>query len=251
MIVRIFTNWIDDLMIPQTIVRKIESSTYLKDTQSEANPKTDHAEIDYAEIDYDKIDCVDKLPSCMHPFRGHCESILYKALQVVVFHPVINMAKVLHQTAFSILTSGTSGSGGPGGGGGGADKPPIVAEPDGDDDEEEDEEDEDDDSTSESTAEFSDSGLEYISELAATWRRHKIAAKKWAVKRYYAFMCFARAQKGLTKLQRQQMKKHTPLKQKREILKMLDQATKKLKKKEKKEAKKEAKRQAKKDTGKE
>ena len=183
----------------------------------------------------------------MHPFRGHCESILYKALQVVVFHPFIKMASVLHQTAFSILT-GTSGSGGPGGGGGGADKPPIVAEPDGDDEEEEDdEEDEDDDSTSESTAMFSDSGLEYISELAATWRRHKIAAKKWAVKRDYAFMCFARAQKGLTKVQRQQMRKHTPLKRQREILKLLNQATKKLKKKEKKEAKQEAKRQAKKD----
>ena len=182
----------------------------------------------------------------MHPFRGHCESILYKALQVVVFHPFIKMASVLHQTAFSILT-GTSGSGGPGGGGGGADKPPIVAEPDGDDEEEEDdEEDEDDDSTSESTAMFSDSGLEYISELAATWRRHKIAAKKWAVKRDYAFMCFARAQKGLTKIHRQQMKKFTPLKKKQEILKKLEEAIKKLKKKEKKEAKIEAKRQAKK-----
>ena len=60
--------------------------------------------------------------------------------------------------------------------------------------------------SSQSTAFFSDSSLEYIAELGEEWRRLKKIQLKWKLKAERAFNKFARASKGIKKETRKRLK---------------------------------------------
>ena len=63
--------------------------------------------------------------------------------------------------------------------------------------------------SSQSTAFFSDSSLEYIAELGEEWRRLKKIQLKWKLKAERAFNKFARASKGIKKETRKRLKART------------------------------------------